>query len=155
MRRFALCTLSTVLALALSSPAHAAYRDGALGFFIVLYSVPVAIGGLFCTLLLWSLQLFKRGWVMVLYGVVFIAAALVAAWLSLSAHDPTSLLFVVIGESILLVPVLLPAVLQYLRSRKRRAGGPWPLHRLRVDEPTGRQAPGRSCGYIRSRSHRS
>lgn len=86
------------------------------------HSVPVAIGGLFCTLLLWSLPLFKRGWVLVLYGVVCIAAALVAAWLSLSAHDPTSLLFVVIGESILLVPVLLPAVLQYSRSRKRRAG---------------------------------
>jgi hypothetical protein len=57
--------------------------------------------------------------VLLLYGVSFIAAALVAAWLSLSAHDPTSLLFVVIGESVLLVPVLLPAVLQYSRSRKQ------------------------------------
>lgn len=107
--------------LALCSPAHASYRDGALGFFIMLYSVPVAIGAIFCTLLLWSLQVFRRGWVLILYAAVFIGAALVAVWLTLSAQDPASLLTVAIGESVFLVPVLLPGVLQYSRSRRREA----------------------------------
>ncbi len=122
LKLLAPCALgSTVVALTLSAPAHASYRDGALGFFIMLYSVPVAIGAIFCTLLLWSLQAFRRGWVLILDAALFVGAALVAAWLTLSAHDPTSLLTVVIGESVFLVPVLLPGVLQYSRSRKREA----------------------------------
>lgn len=115
------------VALLLSTPASASYRDGALGFFIMLYSVPVAIGAIFCTLLLWSLQVFTRGWVLALHGIVWVGAALVAVWLTLSANDPTSGLIVIIGELVFLVPVLLPAVLQYSRSRKREtAGAPRP-----------------------------
>jgi hypothetical protein len=59
--------------------------------------------------------------VLILYAALFVGAALVAVWLTLPAHDPTSLLTVVIGESVFLVPVLLPGVLQYSRSRKRAA----------------------------------
>jgi len=63
IRLLAPCVLGgAVVALTLSTPAHASYRDGALGFFSMLYSVPVAIGAIFCTLLLWSPQAFRRGW---------------------------------------------------------------------------------------------
>jgi ABC-type uncharacterized transport system substrate-binding protein len=121
IRLLAPCVLGgAVVALTLSTPAHASYRDGALGFFIMLYSVPVAIGAIFCTLLLWSLQAFRRGWVQILYAALFVGAALVAVGLTLPAHDPTSLLTVAVGESVFLVPVLLPAVLRPGRSSLRR-----------------------------------
>lgn len=111
----------TLVGLALSTPAYGSYRDGAWGFFIVLYSLPVGVAAIFCTLVCWSLELFRKRWFFLLYGSSAILAALVAVGLSLSANDPTSLLFVVIGESVLLVPVLLPAVLQYSYSRKSAA----------------------------------
>jgi len=63
MRLRAPCALGSIgVAVLQSTPAYASYRDGALGFFIMLYSVPVAIGAIFCTLLLWSPQAFRRGW---------------------------------------------------------------------------------------------
>jgi hypothetical protein len=40
----------------------------------------------------------------------------------MAANDPTSVLWVLVGDGILLVPVLLPAIVQYARSR--RPGAP-------------------------------
>lgn len=84
----------------------------------MLYSLPVAVAATLCTLLCWSFELFKKQWFFLIYSLSSVVAALVAVGVSLSPNDPTSLLFVVIGESVLLVPVLLPAVFQYARSRK-------------------------------------
>jgi len=121
MKPFATCLGIILVGLALSAPAYGSYRDGAWGFFIVLYSLPVAVAATLCTLLCWSFELFKKQWFLRLYCLSSIVAALAAVGLSLSANDPTSLLFAVIGESVLLVPVLLPAVFQYAHSRKPAA----------------------------------
>jgi hypothetical protein len=118
MTKLSLVGRATLVALAVSAPAHASYRDGALGFFIILYSIPVALVAAFCTLLFWGLELFRRRWVFLLHSASLVAAALTATGLSMSANDPSSLLLVVIGESVLLVPLLLPGVLQYSRSRR-------------------------------------
>jgi hypothetical protein len=118
MRRLSAAGLGILATLAVSAPADASYRDGAWGFFIILYSIPVALAAAFCTLLFWGLELFRRRWVFVLYSVALIAAALTAAGLSMSGNDPTSLLIVMIGESVFLIALLLPAVLQYSRSRR-------------------------------------
>jgi hypothetical protein len=122
MSRLSAVGLGMLATLAMSAPAGASYRDGAWGFFIILYSIPVALALAFCTLLFWGLQLFRHRWVFVLYSLALVAAALTAAWLSMSGNDPTSLLIVVIGESIFLILLLLPGVLQY--SRSRRPEGP-------------------------------
>lgn len=58
------------------------------------------------------------------YGFASLGAAFVAVAMSTSANDPTSVLFAVIGESLLLVPVLLPAVFQYSRSQGPAATAP-------------------------------
>jgi hypothetical protein len=118
MRRLSAVGFGVLITLTVSTPAGASYRDGAWGFFIILYSIPIALAAAFCTLLCWGLELFRHRWVFVLYSVALVAAALTAAGLSMSANDPTSLLIVVIGESVLLVLLLLPAVVQYSRSRK-------------------------------------
>jgi hypothetical protein len=105
-----------LIGLTWGSPAHASYRDGALGFFIVLYSVPFAFVAVMCTMVCWSLGLFRRPWFFALYSLAAVAAALVGVGLTLSANDPTSTLWALIGESVFLIPVLLPAILQYSRA---------------------------------------
>jgi hypothetical protein len=103
-----------LIILAAGTPAHASYQDGAFGFFLLLYSLPVAILAIFVTLLLWSQRVFTRGWVVAVYCAVFVAAVLVLA--NMAAKDSTSVVYVLVGESILLLPVLLPAILQYARA---------------------------------------
>jgi hypothetical protein len=105
---------AALMVLSAGAPAHASYQDGAFGFFLLLYSLPVAILAIFVTLLLWSQRVFTRGWVVALYCAVFVAAVLVLA--SMAAKDSTSVVYVLVGESILLLPVLLPAILQYARA---------------------------------------
>jgi hypothetical protein len=117
MKARALTGLALVIVLlAAAPPAEASYQSGAFGFFLVLYSVPVAILAIFSTLLLWSMRLFTRGWLVATYCGVFVAAILVLA--NMAANDPTSVLWVLVGDGILLVPVLLPALVQYARARR-------------------------------------
>jgi hypothetical protein len=60
---FPICLSVTLVGLALSTPAYGAYRDGARGFFIVLYSVPVGVAPAFCSTLVYgSLELFEKRW---------------------------------------------------------------------------------------------
>jgi hypothetical protein len=106
--------IAALIVLSAGAPAHASYQDGAFGFFLLLYSLPVAILAIFVTLLLWSQRVFTRGWVVALYCAVFVAAVLVLA--SMAAKDSTSVVYVLVGELILLLPVLLPAILQYARA---------------------------------------
>jgi hypothetical protein len=113
---------ASLIVLAAGTPAHASYQGGAFGFFLLLYSLPVAILAIFVTLLLWSQGVFTRGWVVAVYCAVFVAAVLVLA--NMAAKDSTSVVYVLVGESILLLPVLLPAILQYARAGRRDSDVP-------------------------------
>jgi hypothetical protein len=96
------------------SPALASYSSGAFGFFLVLYSIPVAVFAVFCTLFLWSQRLFTRPWIFFPYCAVFVGAMLILA--GMAQRDPTSVLWVLVGDGVLLLPVLLPAIFQYARA---------------------------------------
>lgn len=108
-------TGAALIVLLAGSPALASYSSGAFGFFLVLYSIPVAMLAIFCTLFLWSQRLFTRPWIVFPYCAMFVLAVLVLA--SWAQADPTSVLWVLVGDGILLLPVLLPAILQYARAR--------------------------------------
>ena len=106
--------LAAAIVLAAGAPAEASYRDGFMGFILLLYSLPIALVAILCTLFVWSQRLFTRSWIVFPYCGVFVGAVLVAAtW---AQADPTSAILVLVGDGILLLPVLLPAIFQYSRA---------------------------------------
>ena len=114
-RPLAASAWAAVIVLAAGAPAEASYRDGFMGFIFLLYSLPIALVAVVCTLFLWSQRLFTRSWIFFPYCTVFVVAVLAAAtW---AQGDPTSAVLVLVGDGILLLPVLLPAIFQYLRAR--------------------------------------
>ena len=98
--------------------ANASGHEGVYGYFIAIYSIPVAIGALFVTAILLALNLFKNKGFFYFYCFVFIIAGLVAIVISLSA-DLASGCIVAFGESIMFLPILFQAYKQYRDSVKQ------------------------------------
>jgi hypothetical protein len=110
--------------LSISLTASASYRDGAAGVFLVMFSVPVAMGGLVLTIILTAKDRFRKPGLILPYCLIWLAVwILVVIFVdtpSLQLDDPESITIVAVGEGILVAFILLPALVQSWRSQKSR-----------------------------------
>ncbi|CAN5759176.1 hypothetical protein BH11PSE13_BH11PSE13_34180 [soil metagenome] len=100
----------------LAAPALASYRDGDLGTFLVLLSLPVAAAAFVLALLMAILGLFRKDAVFWVFATVVCLAAL--GVVAQCAGDPESVRIALLGEAALFAAVLLPGIVQYARRSK-------------------------------------
>ncbi|WP_162060181.1 hypothetical protein [Undibacterium sp. KW1] len=92
--------------------------SGFLGLLIVLFSLPVAAISLIASLVLVSKGKFRQPGFFIKYAAVFTIVAVVLVIASYTWNDRKSLHYAFIGESILLLIILLPGFIQYLRRHR-------------------------------------
>lgn len=92
--------------------------SGFLGLLIVMLSLPVAAISLIASLVLVSKGKFRQPGFFAKYAAVFIVLATALVIFSYTWHDRKSMLYALQGESILLVIILLPGFIQYLRRHR-------------------------------------
>ncbi len=128
MTRTSSYVVFAALALAVPELAHASYRDGALGVVLFYLSVPVAALGCVLTNVLVALGKFGKARLLAAYCVIWCVAYSVTLALSTLPSDPASTGIVGIGDGVLLVLVLLPALLHWQRLRAAREISAPPAH---------------------------
>ncbi|MFZ6733496.1 hypothetical protein ACO0LG_16330 [Undibacterium sp. Ji42W] len=106
------------LACCLPSLAMADDWSGFLGLLIVLFSLPVAAISLVASLVLVSKGKFRKPGFFAKYAAVFSLMAVVLVIASYTWNDRKSLHYASAGESILLLIILLPGFIQYLRRHR-------------------------------------
>ena len=89
-----------------------------MGFFIVLFSLPVAALSLVASLVLVAKGKFRKPGFFIKYAAVFTLIAAILVIASYTWNDRKSLHYALMGESVLLVIILLPGFIQYLRRHQ-------------------------------------
>lgn len=97
----------------LAAPALASYRDGELGTFLVLLSLPVAAAAFVLALIMAFFGLFRHD--AIFWVFVTVVCLGVVAVVARCAGDPESVRIALVGEAALLAAVLLPGIVQYTR----------------------------------------
>jgi uncharacterized membrane protein len=100
-----------------SPAAFASYNDGDFGIYLILFSAQVAVVAFIITLILVYFGKFKKGTNLFAYSIAFCICGFGAVLFA--DGDNKSFRIALIGESVLLTVILLPAVIQYLWWRKK------------------------------------
>lgn len=100
-----------------SKYALASYNDGDFGIYLILFSAQVAVIAFIISLILVYFGKFKKGTNLFAYSIALCICGFGAVLFAVD--DSKSVRIALIGESVLLILVLLPAVIQYVWWRKK------------------------------------